>query len=272
MRLVRLHPRLAAFVDRHADPATATGFALVVGALFVVVAVAGVGVLFAMVRSRIGLERSDEPIAEWAAANATDTGATLLRWVSLLGGTSGVVLVASVVALTEARRKRHRGAIELLVLTIAGQFALSNIIKLLVARARPDIDQLTGHSGASFPSGHATAAAATFAVAALLLGRGRSHRTASVLWGIAAAVAVAVGATRVMLGVHWTTDVLAGLLLGWGWFALCSIAFGGRFLRFGEPAAVAHRVTVHEEALHAAEAHDARRGRGSTGDGALRDH
>jgi hypothetical protein len=41
----------------------------------------------------------------------------------------------------------------------------------------------------------------------------------------------------VLLGVHWLTDVMAGLCLGWGWFALVSIAFGGRMLRFGAPVA-----------------------------------
>ncbi len=51
-------------------------------------------------------------------------------------------------------------------------------------------------------------------------------------------IAVAVAAARVALGVHWTTDVIAGLFVGCTWFALCAIAFGGRVLRFGEPVEV----------------------------------
>src|SRR6185295_17506438 len=91
----------------------------------------------------------------------------------------------------------------------------------------------------SFPSGHAAAAAATFAAVALLVGRGRSRRTKALLAGGAAFIAVGVASTRVLLGVHWFTDVLAGLAMGWAWFALCSIAFGGRVLHFGQPVEMA---------------------------------
>jgi membrane-associated phospholipid phosphatase len=61
------------------------------------------------------------------------------------------------------------------------------------------------------------------------------------------AVAVTVAGTRVLLGVHWLTDVLAGLAVGWAWFALWSIAFGGRLLHFGAPAELADDLAAQDE-------------------------
>jgi membrane-associated phospholipid phosphatase len=47
--------------------------------------------------------------------------------------------------------------------------------------------------------------------------------------------------------VHWFTDVLAGLIFGWTWFAVCSIAFGGRLLHFGAPAEQAQRAVESDQ-------------------------
>jgi membrane-associated phospholipid phosphatase len=120
-------------------------------------------------------------------------------------------------------------------------------VKWLVDRARPDIDPLAGFAGPSFPSGHSATAAATLAAVALVLGRRRGRLTKAVLAGLAAGLAVAVATSRVLLGVHWFTDVLAGLALGWAWFAICVIAFGGRLLRFGAPVEAAERADALEK-------------------------
>ncbi len=152
------------------------------------------------------------------------------------------VVVAAVMAL------RHRGRVGAIVgflaVTVGGQYAVVDLIKVAVNRTRPNVDRLTGFSGASFPSGHAAAAAAAFAAFALLAGIGRSPGARALLAGAAVGLAAAVAASRVFLGVHWLTDVLAGLLIGWSWFALCSIAFGGRLLRFGAPVEQAQRVVA----------------------------
>ena len=96
--------------------------------------------------------------------------------------------------------------------------------------------------GPSFPSGHSATAAALYAAVALVLARGRSPRTRALLAGGAAGIAVGVACSRVMLGVHWLSDVIAGLAFGWAWFSVCAIGFGGRFLRFGAPVEKAERV------------------------------
>ena len=150
--------------------------------------------------------------------------------------------MALVACAIESRRGQARAVVMFLTLVVAGQFALSNGIKYLVERARPDFSRLTGFAGTSFPSGHSTAAAATLAAIALLATRRRSPRSKTFGAALAAGTAAMVGATRVFLGVHWFSDVVAGLLLGWAWFAMCSIAFGGRLLIFGLPVAEAEAV------------------------------
>ncbi len=240
-REVRVHPRLARLLERRLDPATATGLLLTAALTALVLSGAAVGSLLLMVRETAGLARSDVPLARWAAEQATAASTDVLRAVSLLGGTGVVVGVSVVVAALELRRTPGWSVPWLLAITVGGQFAIVNLVKWLVARTRPDLLQLSGFAGPSFPSGHAAAAAATYACAALVLGRARSRRVRAVLAGSAAAVATAVAATRVLLGVHWFTDVLGGAAVGWGWFALCSIAFGGRALRFGGPVAAAEQ-------------------------------
>ena len=212
-----------------------TGLALTVALGAIVAAAVGVGLLLAMVRGHTGLARWDLSFAQFGADHATHASTLFLRDLSQIGGTLGVITIGIVVAVVEYRRIRTLAVFGFLFLVIAGQFAASNLIKLMVGRPRPAILHLTGFSSSSFPSGHSTAAAATLMACAFLLGRRRTRATKAVLVGVAVGLAAAVASTRVLLGVHWFTDVLAGLLLGWAWFALCSIAFGGRLLRFGSP-------------------------------------
>ena len=229
------HPKLADHLRRHFNPKTETGLALTIATGVVVGAAVGIGLVLAMVREHRGLSSWDVRLARYGAEHATPTATSVMRDISLIGGTSGVIVIATVACVIELIRRPSKAVPAFLIAVVAGQFALSNGIKYLVDRARPNFDRLTGFSGTSFPSGHSTASAATLAAVALVLTRGRSRRAKIAAAGIAGGVAAMVASTRVFLGVHWFTDVVAGLLLGWGWFALVSMAFGGRLLIFGEP-------------------------------------
>ena len=81
----------------------------------------------------------------------------------------------------------------------------------------------------------------------MLLAYSQSRAGCAAIMGVAGGIAVAVAESRIFLGVHWLTDVVAGLIVGWAWFAVVSIAFGGRLLRFAEPVEAAERA-VHDTA------------------------
>lgn len=229
-------PDVQRFLRARLDPQAATGLALTLALAGVVATGIVFGVFVAMIRTNSGVVHADLAITSWAAQNGTPFSWEVLGWVTEGGSTIVVVMVALATAVYAMRRWKHRTALLFFLLVVGGQFLLSNLVKIAVERVRPDVSPLEVLPGPSFPSGHATAAAATWAAVALVLGRGRSPRTRAVLGGIGAAIAVAVAGTRVFLGAHWTSDALGGLALGWTWFGICAVAFGGRVLRLGAPA------------------------------------
>jgi undecaprenyl-diphosphatase len=256
---VRRHPGAAQALEERAEPSALTGLALTVAAAIVVIGGLAVGVLLIMVRREVGFARWDRSAASWGAEHATDVSTEFLRIVSMIGGTAGIIVIIVVTAVFEYRRIPSRAVLAFLAAVAVGQNLLANGIKLLVDRARPELSQLTGFAGSSFPSGHSTAAAAVLAAVGLVVSRRRSPRVRALMAGTAAGLAAAVATTRVLLGVHWLTDVMAGLALGWAWFAVCSIAFGGRIMRFGAPVILAERMapetgpTGGDQSLHDAQ-------------------
>jgi membrane-associated phospholipid phosphatase len=233
---VRRHPRLAAVASSRLDPTSLAGLALSLASALALLGAVAFGLLLLMVRSNTGFAHFDLGAAQFAARHASPWSTAVLRAFSQLGGAVVLIPLSCVVCLLASRRHGMPAVAGFLVLTVGGQFAVVDLIKWIVDRARPDIDRLTGFNGPSFPSGHAAAAAASFAAFAFLAGSGCSRRWQAIWAGGAVAIASGIACTRVFLGVHWLTDVLAGLTFGWAWFALCSIAFGGRLLHFGAPA------------------------------------
>lgn len=229
------HPRWGAAarsIDRHV-----TGGVMLVVALGVVFGTAlAVGIVFDMVDRSSGLARWDKAVAEWGSRNATSWSTKLLDALTDLGGTLYLVAITAAVAIYDYWRRRNANVVLYLFVVLAGVTLINNGLKLLVERERPPVTHLVGTAGSSFPSGHSAAAAATWFALALVVTRHQSRRRRAIAAGIATTITVAVAASRALLGVHWLTDVIAGVAVGWGWFLLSAVVFGGRMQRLGEPA------------------------------------
>jgi membrane-associated phospholipid phosphatase len=236
------HNRLRRFIKSRLNPEAATGLALTVALGAVIVGGVFLGALAYLVRTNSQLVDLDASVAQWGADHAGSVSERGLTLITQLGETWFVVVLAIVVSVVAHVRRPNRWIPVFLITVLVGQWLLTNGIKELLDRVRPELNPIAETLGPSFPSGHTTTAAAFYAAAALVLGRGVRPHGRALLAGAAAGIAVAVACTRIFLDVHWLTDTIAGLSLGWAWFAACSVAFGGRFLRFGAAAAEA----VHE--------------------------
>lgn len=236
------HPWLLRLVRGRLDPATATGLALTLALGLAIVGGLLVGAFAYLVRSSETLVDADRSVGQWGVDHATAWSTDALELVTELGSSLFIVPATLLLAVVEYRRVPNRWMPVFLLAVVAGEIILVNTIKAILDRVRPDFYEITETLGPSFPSGHSGLAAAFYAAAALVLARKRSPRTRALLAAGAVAIAVAVACSRVLLGVHWMSDVIAGLAFGWAWFGICAIAFGGRFLVLGAPVEAAAEV------------------------------
>jgi undecaprenyl-diphosphatase len=142
-----------------------------------------------------------------------------------MGGVWGLTLITLFVTgfLIVARKYATAGFV---ALSVIGGALLGTGLKALFDRPRPDlVPHLVEVSNASFPSGHAMNSAVVFlTLGALLASTHRSRRVRIYLISVAVGLTLAVGFSRVYLGVHWPSDVVAGWCIGAAWAILCWIA------------------------------------------------
>jgi membrane-associated phospholipid phosphatase len=176
--------------------------------------VAAIAALWAAVTVSATVGQVDFAVAGELSAAATHPATDLVLAVTTLGATQVILLVTAIgLALLATMRQWH--GFMTLALSVAATELGVQVVKVLVERPRPpEADALTQASGFSFPSGHAATAVAVYAVIALLLARGCCGRRRVALLLAGGLVVLGVGASRVYLGVHYPTDVLAGWLTG----------------------------------------------------------
>ncbi|HEU5169437.1 MAG TPA: phosphatase PAP2 family protein [Gemmatimonadales bacterium] len=201
-------------------------------ALIIALAVALAGLWgFAELAEAVGkgeTQRFDDAVLLWLNRHATPTLDTVALQITAVGNGLTVVVVA-LVACAFLWAVRERVGVLLLAMAVAGGDLLNRVLKGTFARPRPELFVLdtpfARPVSASFPSGHATASMVLYLVLAYLLVRlcGRAAFKWVVII-VAGLLIFLIGLSRLYLGVHYPSDVIAGYLFGFVWAACC--AFG----------------------------------------------
>jgi undecaprenyl-diphosphatase len=173
------------------------------------------------------LRRTDNPALlvgpRWIAEAVTD--------ITALGGTAVLVMVL-LGAIGHLALQHRYSAAALVLVASAGGGLLSESLKLFFARDRPDVvPHLVTVEGLSFPSGHSMASTVIYLTLGALLARFAARRRIRIyVLAISLGLTFLIGITRVCLGVHYPTDVLAGWSAGLAWALLCWL--GARYLQY----------------------------------------
>jgi undecaprenyl-diphosphatase len=208
------------FIERHV-----TGFFGAVAAFATVgflVAAAAISV-FAALASAVNAgftQRMDEAALVWFAHHRNAVLDQVALEVTTLG-TGAVIILVVLVASVFLWQTQHKWSVYVLMLGTTGGIVLNMLLKGFFHRARPTVVEwgTTVHT-ASFPSGHAMESLVTYGCVAYLVGRlGPTSRLRHTTYGIATLLIAGIGASRLYLGVHYPSDVIAGYIAGLGWLA-----------------------------------------------------
>lgn len=215
------------------DPEARFGLRFTMIVVALVLLVAPFGFLLAEVLAKGPITRFDQRVANHANSYALRTpgAVTAAKVASALGSTRVLFALVGLVAVYFLlRRRQPRPAIFLVATAIAGS-VLNRVLKVTVGRSRPHFAHaVSTEFGKSFPSGHAMNSAVVYGAIVMLVWlrfRDRRVRICTVVAG--ATLVCAIAASRVVLGVHYVSDVVAGVVLGTAFVLASGAAF--RFWR-----------------------------------------
>jgi membrane-associated phospholipid phosphatase len=172
------------------------------------------------------LEQTDAQIHDWAISERTSGATLFFTLMTHIGSPLGIAIEMLLVGIILAFRRRWRWLIYLLV-TAGGGGLLDFELKRYFARARPAVaEMLRRANGYSFPSGHAMGSAVAYGALAYLAFRAiKSWPARTAVIAFLYTLVVAVALSRVYLGVHWISDVLAGVTAGTVWVTTTTVAY-----------------------------------------------
>lgn len=235
-RDLRSHPlfeTLRALVTRAGSLIGALGIFLVGGII-----VAAIGTfLFAELAEHVmagGTQAFDEAALRWIGSHHSPALDDAMLEITALGTSTVVIMIVGVAGLFLSLTKHKYSALLLLVATIGGSL-LDTVLKIQFGRPRPHVFTWGTHAAmSSFPSGHAMSATIVYSTVAYLAARLQKRtwaRWATML--LAAVIIVMIGISRMYLGVHYPSDVLAGAIVGLSWAAFCMATLEA-IQRFGQ--------------------------------------
>jgi membrane-associated phospholipid phosphatase len=172
------------------------------------------------------VQRIDTQSHRWALEHRQSDATLFFTIVTIIGGPTGliVLLVGVVIVLVIAKRWRW---LAYLAMTCGGGALMNLELKRFFARARPDVAEMMRRAhGYSFPSGHAMGSTVVFGALSYLAFRYLAQwRWKSAAIALAATLIASVALSRVYLGVHWISDVGAGIVAGLMWVSICTVGY-----------------------------------------------
>lgn len=209
-------------IARHAQGFyTAVGIYLVSGALIAIAGIAIFAVLARFVRAG-ATQAFDDAVMRWMGSHRIDWIEHSLLEITALG-TGLVVMTIVVIAALFLSVTKHRYSAFLLVVATGGGILLNSALKVAFNRPRPQLfEWATDTYSTSFPSGHAMSAAIVYSTVAYLAARLEKRRWMRLITMTAAfALILLISVSRLYLGVHYPSDVAAGVVVGLAWAAFC---------------------------------------------------
>lgn len=210
------------FISRRAHNAYATfGIFLLAGAAIAIAGTWAFAALAGHVTSG-STQNFDDAVLRWIGARRDPTYDSIMLEITSLGTASVVTMVVGVAALFLWLNQHKHSAILLFVSTFGGVI-LNNLLKAGFGRPRPDVIPWGAPATFySFPSGHAMSATVVYSTVAYLAARlQRTHAARMSIMAVAAIVILLICVSRLYLGVHYPSDVMAGVVIGLAWAGFC---------------------------------------------------